>query len=50
MHILWPLLIDYFGSADSRLIKKDFSREQRLNFTVRKEILWETGQLRLEDF
>jgi hypothetical protein len=34
--------INYFGSASSSLIAKDFSREQRCNFTVRKEILWES--------
>ena len=34
--------INYFGSADSKLIEKDFSREQRMDFTVRKEILWES--------
>jgi hypothetical protein len=34
--------INYFGSADSRLIEKDFSREQRRDFSIRKEILWES--------
>ena len=34
--------LNYFGSADSKLIEKDFTREQRHDFTVRKEILWET--------
>jgi hypothetical protein len=34
--------IDYFGSPDSRLIEKDFTREQRRDFTVRKEILFES--------
>jgi hypothetical protein len=34
--------INYFGSADSRLIEKDFSREQRRDFIIRKEILWES--------
>jgi hypothetical protein len=33
--------IGYFGSPDSKLIEKDFTREQRLVFTIRKEILWE---------
>ena len=33
--------IDYFGSPDSELIAKDFTREQRRDFTVRKEILLE---------
>jgi len=32
--------INYFGSANSRLIEKDFTREQRKDFTIRKEILW----------
>lgn len=34
--------INYFGSADSSLIEKDFTREQRRDFTVRKEILFES--------
>lgn len=34
--------INYFGSADSSLIAADFTREQRRDFTVRKEILWES--------
>ncbi len=35
--------INYFGSANSDLIAQDFSREQRKDFTVRKEILWESN-------
>jgi hypothetical protein len=34
--------INYFGSADSKRIEKDFSREQRRDFTIRKEILLES--------
>ncbi len=34
--------INYFGSADSALIAADFTREQRRNFTIRREILWES--------
>lgn len=34
--------INYFGSASSDLIKKDFTREQRRDFTIRKEIIWES--------
>jgi hypothetical protein len=34
--------INYFGSADSRLIERDFSREERRDFAIRKEILWES--------
>ena len=33
--------IDYFGSPNSKLIEKDFTREQRRSFTIRKEILLE---------
>ena len=32
----------YFGSPDSKLIEADFTREQRRDFTIRKEILWES--------
>ncbi|MBI1997847.1 MAG: GIY-YIG nuclease family protein [Deltaproteobacteria bacterium] len=34
--------INYFGSADSDLIAKDFGRDQRRRFTVTREILWES--------
>jgi hypothetical protein len=34
--------INYFGSASSDLIAKDFSREQRETFAVTREILWES--------
>lgn len=34
--------INYFGSANRQLIEKDFTREQKRDFTVRKEILWES--------
>lgn len=34
--------INYFGSASSALIVKDFSREERRDFTIRKEIVWES--------
>lgn len=33
--------INYFGSASSKLIEQDFTREQRRDFTIRKEILQE---------
>ena len=32
----------HFGSANSKLIEKDFTREERRDFTIRKEILWES--------
>ena len=34
--------LNYFGSADSALIEKDFTREQQRDFTVRKQIIWES--------
>ena len=34
--------IRYFGSGDPELIAMDFTREQRRDFTVRREILWES--------
>jgi hypothetical protein len=34
--------INYFGSAESSLIAKDFTREQRRVFTITREILWES--------
>ena len=34
--------IGYFGGADETFVAKDFSREQRRDFTLRKEILWES--------
>ena len=34
--------INYFGSAHSELIARDFTREQRRDFTIRRQILWES--------
>lgn len=34
--------LTYFGSANSELIAADFTPEQRRDFSVRKEILWES--------
>ncbi|MCY1223155.1 hypothetical protein D9M72_352670 [compost metagenome] len=34
--------LTYFGSADSKLIEQDFTAEERRDFTVRKQILWES--------
>jgi hypothetical protein len=35
--------INYFGSASSNLIAVDFTKEQRRDFSVRREILWESA-------
>ena len=32
--------LNYFGSADSKLIENDFTELQRSDFTIRKEIIW----------
>lgn len=34
--------INYFGSASSKLIEKDFTREERRIFIIQKEIIWES--------
>jgi hypothetical protein len=33
--------INYFGSANNKLIEQDFTRERRQDFIIRKEILLE---------
>jgi hypothetical protein len=35
--------INYYGSASDDRIAKDFTREQRRDFSIRKEILWESA-------
>ncbi len=35
--------INYFGSADSVLIARDFTREEQCDFTIRKQLLWESA-------
>ena len=34
--------LNYFGSASSELIAKDFTRQQQRDFVIRKETLWES--------
>lgn len=34
--------INYFGSANNELIEIDFTREEKIDFTIRKEILWKS--------
>ena len=34
--------INYFGSASSAAIEKDFTRSERMSFVIRKDILWES--------
>ncbi len=35
--------INYFGSASSKYIAKDFSREERKIFTITKDIIWQSN-------
>jgi hypothetical protein len=34
--------INYFGSASSELIARDFTKDQRKSFTITRDILWES--------
>jgi hypothetical protein len=34
--------INYFGSASDALIAQDFTPEQRKDFSIRREVLWES--------
>ena len=32
----------YFGSPDNKLLEKDFSETARRDFTIRREIIWQS--------
>jgi hypothetical protein len=34
--------INYFGSTNNQLIEKDFALEEKRDFTIRREIIWES--------
>lgn len=34
--------INYFGSASSELIAADFTDDERIDFTIRRQILWQS--------
>lgn len=34
--------LTYFGSVNSEIVKKDFSEEQQRDFTIRKQIIFES--------
>lgn len=34
--------ITYFGAVNPQLVEKDFTRKQRSDFTVRREIIWQS--------
>jgi hypothetical protein len=33
--------LNYFGSANSKLIEQDYNESSKKDFSIRKEILWE---------
>jgi hypothetical protein len=35
--------LTYFGSVNSKLVECDFTEQQRKDFSIRKEILFESG-------
>jgi hypothetical protein len=35
--------ITYFGSPNNEFVEKEFTREQKRDFAVRKEIIWESN-------
>ena len=35
--------VNYFGSANSSLIAQDFTQEEQQDFTIRKEVLWQSA-------
>lgn len=37
--------INYFGSANKDLIANDFTRQERRDFTIRKELLFESNKI-----
>jgi hypothetical protein len=37
--------LNYFGSAESKIIEKEFTREQRSDFMIKKEILYEAENI-----
>lgn len=41
--------INYFGSANNDLIEKDFTRDKKRDFTIRKEIIWESETSSIEE-
>lgn len=41
--------INYFGSANDDLVARDFSDEQRRDFTIRRTVLWESSTATLNE-
>jgi hypothetical protein len=41
--------IRYFGSPNRDLVEKDFTRDEKDDFTIRKEILWKSKPASIEE-
>jgi hypothetical protein len=41
--------IVFFGHVDAELVARDLSREQRRDFSIRKEVLWESDTATKEE-
>jgi hypothetical protein len=41
--------IGYFGSPNRNHIEKDFTRDQKSDFSIRKEIIWESETASIEE-
>ena len=35
--------LNYFGSADNHIIEQDFTEEQKSDFSIRKQIIWQSN-------
>ena len=41
--------ISYFGSVDASVVAEDFTAEERRDFTIRKQLLWESEEATPEE-
>ena len=35
--------LTYFGSPNSKLLEADFTEEQRKDFTIRRQVIWQSN-------
>lgn len=41
--------ITYFGSPNNALVERDYTRDQKRDFIIRKEIIWESEEATKEE-
>jgi len=41
--------LTYFGSVDSSIVSKDFTDQEKQDFTTRKEIIWQSEDATTEE-